>query len=137
VISEAYFNNLNTLRKAALNGDLALISARIAATKQRVAMVAAMVPRGGEVEVVPFGYLDVVDAINSDAQITLDARTEFKLLLKRLKSSTSQAQFGEDINGRVRVDFTKNGVQTEHPDRLGNLVLAGDNPYELFEDPTQ
>lgn len=137
MISESYFNNLTTLRKAALSGDLALISARIAATKKPVAMVAAMVPRGGEVEVVPFGYLDVVDAINSDAQISSDARAEFNLLLKRLKSSTDQAQFGEDIDGRVRVDFTKNGVQPKHPDHLGNLVLAWANPYELFEDPTQ
>lgn len=134
MISEAYFSNLATLRKAASRADLALISTRIAATKQPVAMVAAMVPRGGQVEVVPFGYLDTPGAVDAEARLTPAANAEFKKLLMRLKSEKAPAQFIEDSQGHVRVGF---GPANKVSPQQCLLVLAWDNPYELFEDPTQ
>lgn len=134
MIPEAYFSNVATLRKAASNADLALISTRIAATKQPVAMVAAMVARGDQFEVVPFGYRDTPGAVSEDDRLTPAANAEFKKLLKRLKSEKAPAQFHQDAQGHVRVGFGP--VDKVTPEQC-SLVLAWDNPYELFEDPTQ
>lgn len=133
MISEAYFNNVNTLRRAAAEGELTLLSSRINETKQPVALVASMVAMGDEVVVTPFGYIDVPNAIDESNKPSPEVRAEFTRLLARLRAR-DLALLEQDRNGHVRAGFfdTKEKVNSDC-----NLVLAWGNPCELFEDPMQ
>ena len=133
MISEANFNNLQTLRRAAKEDELALMACRLKATGATAAVVAAVQPDGNNsYSFVPFGMLDgVAGLVTAEARLTDLAREEHTKLVAALKSTVKQAWMAEQ-DGRVSVRFSKD---TPRAADGCVLVLAWDDPYELFEPP--
>lgn len=137
MISEATIKNLETLRCACKDGALALVTARLAETKEFVAMVAAMQKEGTGVLVVPFGMLRGLPGepplVTSEGALTPTAKPRFEALKKHLKSAKHQAWFCDDAQGRPAVAMVPLGKEGTLETAV--LTLNWGNPYELFEDP--
>lgn len=132
-VSEADFHNLATLRRAAHNNALMVVVSRLAENKQPVALVCAGNVLGDEIKMVPFGILFGENNVDAQDKLTEIARSRARRLEKALRSTRTNLRL-MNTEGQTRVtDGIKRRKTSAAADPL--MILAWDNPYELFEDP--
>lgn len=136
-ISESYFVNLNTLRRAAQNGDLAAVASSIAATGTSVVMLAAMAREGGEVVCIPFAYLAPRDGVEyiADGRMTTASKAAYDKVHTILAGDTHVAHFTE-FGGLVHVGLRRAGVLFKD-NGVYDIVFPDGNPYEFFTPPVE
>ena len=119
-ISEAWFTNLQTMRLAAQNGDLCVMSAFDAASMEPIALLAAVSPGTYDVSITPFAALEGADFLDSAGRLTAHATQVFDAVRSDLANSDVRASFEKMEDDCMRV-------------RLSDIafVMAA-NPYERF-----
>jgi hypothetical protein len=135
MISLSTIDHLQSIRDARFSNELRLGTARLAATKEQVAVVVKVEEIERDTRITTtLGMLRPADTryVERDGSLTQAAKSVFETLKAELFNG-NETWLSEDAHGRVHVGFAKRG--TPGDERRALITLPWADPKDTFEAP--